>query len=87
MKKFTGIKFDCFKGVCDHIMKIRDIAAQLKSLEVEISNSFLVYFILNSLPAEYSSFKISYNTHKEKWSVNKLLIIYVKKKVRLKQEK
>jgi hypothetical protein len=42
-------------------MKMRDMAAQLKSLEVEISESFLVHFILNYLCFEYSHFKISYN--------------------------
>ncbi|GAV66175.1 UBN2_2 domain-containing protein [Cephalotus follicularis] len=44
MRKLSGIRFDNFKSVCKHIMEMRDIAAQLKSLEVEMSNSFL--FIL-----------------------------------------
>ncbi|KAF7812021.1 Retrovirus-related Pol polyprotein from transposon TNT 1-94 [Senna tora] len=41
---------------------MRDIAAQLKYLEVKISNSFLVHFVLNSVPNQYGPFKISYNT-------------------------
>ena len=65
-------------------MEIRDIAAQLKSLEVEISNSFLVHLILNSLPIEYGPFKISYNTHKEAWPVNELLAMCVQEEERLK---
>jgi hypothetical protein len=47
-------------------MKMRDISAQLKSLEVDISKSFLVHFILNSLPSKYTPFKISNNTQKDK---------------------
>lgn len=47
---------------------MRDTAARLKNLKVEISYSFLVHFILNYLPLEYGAFKISYSIHKEDWS-------------------
>jgi hypothetical protein len=66
---------------------MRDMAAQLKSLDVDISESFLVHFILNSLPSEYVPFKISYNTHKDKWSVNELLTMCVQEEERLKHDK
>ena len=65
---------------------MRDIAAQLKTLEVEMFNSFLVHFILNTLPQQYGPFKISYNTHKDKWSINKLLTMCVQEEKRLKME-
>ncbi|RVW24227.1 hypothetical protein CK203_091370 [Vitis vinifera] len=65
MTKMCSMKFNGTKGVHEHIMEMRDIIAQLKSLEIEMSESFLVHFILNSLPSEYEPFKISYNTHKE----------------------
>ncbi|KAL5856615.1 hypothetical protein ACOSQ3_004073 [Xanthoceras sorbifolium] len=73
-------------GVRDHIMQIRDIAAQLKKLEVDISESFLVHYILNTLPQRYRPFKISYNTHKDKWSINKLMTMCVQEEGRLLQE-
>ena len=47
------MKFDGSKGIHEHIMKMRDIAAHLKSLEVEMFKPFLVHFILNSLQFEY----------------------------------
>ena len=50
-----------------------DIAAQLKKLGIDISESFLVHFILNTLPHQYGPFKISYNTHKDKWLINELM--------------
>ncbi|KAK2992078.1 hypothetical protein RJ640_023461 [Escallonia rubra] len=56
-------------------MEMRDIATQLKSLEIGISETFLVQFILDSLPIEYGPFKFFYNTHKDKWSINELLTI------------
>ncbi|KAL4302401.1 hypothetical protein GQ457_10G005890 [Hibiscus cannabinus] len=54
---------------------MRDLAARLKALEVEMSDSFLVHYILNTLPPQYGPFKISYNTHKDKWSIDELLIM------------
>lgn len=77
MVKLSSMKLIGVKGVRKHIMEIRALAAQLKSLEVEISDSFLVYLILNSLSSQYGPFKISYNTHKEKWSINELLTMCV----------
>ncbi|RVW79409.1 hypothetical protein CK203_056117 [Vitis vinifera] len=47
--KFTSLKLTGIRGVCKHIMEIKDIVAQLKKLEVEMSESFLVHFILNTL--------------------------------------
>jgi hypothetical protein len=58
-------------------MEMRGMSVQLKFLEVDISESFLVHFILNSLPSKYTPFKISYNTHKDKWSMNELLTMCV----------
>ena len=86
MNKLSGMKHNKSRTVREHIMEMRDIAAQLKSLEVEISESFLVQFILNSLPAEFGPFKISYNTHKEKWSINEILTMCVQEEERLKHE-
>ena len=86
MTEMCSMKFNGTKGVCEYIMEIRDIAAQLKSLEIEMSESFLVHFILNSLPFEYALFNILDNT-KEKWSINELLAMCVQKKGRLNQER
>ncbi|KAL5717992.1 hypothetical protein ACHQM5_010938 [Ranunculus cassubicifolius] len=74
------------KGVREHIMQMRDIAAQLKNLEVEMSEPFLVHYILNTLPQQYGPFKISYNTHKEKWSINELMTMCVQEESRLVME-
>ncbi|KAL1334041.1 hypothetical protein AAHE18_11G147900 [Arachis hypogaea] len=86
MAQLSSMRLTGVRGVREHIMRLRDIAAQLKALEVEISDSFLVHLILNSLPAQYGPFKISYNTHKEKWSINELLVMCVQEEGRLIQE-
>ena len=64
MSKLSSMKLTSISGVHEHIIKMRDIAAQLKKLEVEIPDTFLVYSILNSLPSQYGPFKISYNISK-----------------------
>ncbi|RVW36520.1 Retrovirus-related Pol polyprotein from transposon TNT 1-94 [Vitis vinifera] len=84
--KFTSLKLTGIKGVREHIMEMKDIVAQLKKLEVEMSESFLVHFILNTLPPQYGPFKISYNTHKDKWSINKLMTMCVQEEGRLLME-
>ncbi|GMI86580.1 hypothetical protein HRI_002327300 [Hibiscus trionum] len=71
--KFTSLKLTTVKGVRDHINKTRDLAARLKALEVEMSESFLVHYILNTLSPQYEPFKIFYNTHKDKWSIDEIL--------------
>ncbi|XP_028069257.1 uncharacterized protein LOC114271818 [Camellia sinensis] len=87
MNKLSGVKHNNFRSVREHIMEMRDIAARLKSLEIEISESFLVNFILNSFPVQYGAFQISYNIQKEKWSINELLTMCVQEEDRLKHGK
>ncbi|KAL6345280.1 hypothetical protein AAG906_015763 [Vitis piasezkii] len=84
--KFTSLKLIDIRRVRKHIMEMMDIVAQLKKLEVEMSESFLVYFILNTLPPQYGPFKISYNTHKNKWSINELMTMCVQDEGRLMME-
>ncbi|KAL0313497.1 UNVERIFIED_CONTAM: hypothetical protein Sradi_5749000 [Sesamum radiatum] len=84
--RFTSQRLTGLNGVHEHIMQMRDIAAQLKSLEVDMSESFLVHYILNTLPPQYAPFKISYNTHKDKWSINELMTMCVQEEGRLSME-
>jgi hypothetical protein len=75
--KFSSLRLTSVRGVREHILQMRDNVAQLKKLEVEMSESFLVHYILNTLPHQYGPFKISYNTHKDKWSINELMTMCV----------
>ncbi|RVW90040.1 Retrovirus-related Pol polyprotein from transposon TNT 1-94 [Vitis vinifera] len=84
--KFLSLRLTDVSGVREHIMQMRDIAAQLKTLEVEMSNSFLVHFIWKTFPQQYGPFKISYKTHKDKWSINELLTMCFQEEGKLKME-
>ena len=48
--QFSSTKLTEITGVRDHIMRMRDIAAQLKSLEVTMSDTFLVHYLFNTPP-------------------------------------
>ena len=49
-----------------------DKAAKLKTLRMQVDETFLVQFILNLLPSQFDAFKIHYMTNKDKWSLNEL---------------
>ncbi|PHT50451.1 Respiratory burst oxidase -like protein C [Capsicum baccatum] len=54
MKRLSSMTFDRSHTVREHIMEMRVIDTELKSLEVDMSASFLVHFILNLLSTEYA---------------------------------
>ncbi|KAK2998807.1 hypothetical protein RJ639_022683 [Escallonia herrerae] len=60
-------------GVRELILRMNDMASQLKGLDMEMSEGFLVHFIMSSLPAQFDPFKINYNTQKEKWKMSELI--------------
>jgi hypothetical protein len=49
MDKLSMMKHCKSKSVREHIIEMRDIAAQFKSLEVNICESFIIHLILNTL--------------------------------------
>ncbi|CAL9098515.1 unnamed protein product [Musa textilis] len=53
---------------------------------MNVDESFLVQFILNSLPSQFGPFKIHYNTNKDKWDLNELTSMCVQEELRLRQE-
>ena len=66
MAKLITMKYDGNRGVQDHILNMTDKATKLGALGMQVDESFLVQFILNSLPSQFGPFKIYYNTNKEK---------------------
>ncbi|KAA0055452.1 Retrovirus-related Pol polyprotein from transposon TNT 1-94 [Cucumis melo var. makuwa] len=69
-----------------YIMKMSNLAGKLKALDIEINENLLVHLILISLPAQFTQFKISYNTQKDKWSINELISQCVQEEYRIKRE-
>ena len=51
-----------------------------------MSQTFLVHFMLNTLPTQYGLFKIFYNTYKDKGSINELMAMCVQQDGQLPME-
>ena len=66
--------------------KMSNLVTRFKALKLELSKDILVHLVLISLLTQFSPFKISYNTQKEKWTLNELIAKCVQEE-RLKQEK
>ncbi|GJS00642.1 UBN2_2 domain-containing protein [Tanacetum coccineum] len=85
--KMLTTKYDGVSGVREHIMMMSDMANKLKGMYMEISEGFLVCFIMTSLSMQFGPFKINYNTQKEKWKISELIAMCVQEEERLKVEK
>ncbi|RDX82054.1 hypothetical protein CR513_37206, partial [Mucuna pruriens] len=68
-------------------MEMSNLASKLKSLELELGEDLLVYLVLVSLFAYFAQFKVSYNTQKEKWSLNELISHCVQREEGLQRDK
>ena len=51
MAELTTMKYDGHKGIRQHILNMTEKAAKLKALGMGMDESFLVQFVLNSLPS------------------------------------
>lgn len=87
IKRLVGEKYDASGSLREHIMKKCHMAAKLKTMEMEISDGFLVHFIMSSLPQEFSPFVINYNSMKVKWGIDELIAMCVQEEERLKAER
>ena len=66
MSDLTNAKFEWSQPIHDHVTSMANLAAKLKSLGMEVNETFLVQFIMNSLPPEFGQFQVNYNSLKEK---------------------
>ncbi|RVW13644.1 Retrovirus-related Pol polyprotein from transposon TNT 1-94 [Vitis vinifera] len=87
LSKLVSIRYKGKKNIREYIMEMSNLVTRLKTLKLEFSEDILVHLVLISLPTQFSPFKISYNTQKEKWTLNELIAQCVQEEERLKQEK
>ena len=86
MSTLTTMKFDGSRTMHEHVIEMTNFSTRLKSLGMEVDESFLVQFILNSLPSEYGPFQMNYYTMKDKWNVHELHSMLVQEETRLKNQ-
>ncbi|XP_057444105.1 uncharacterized protein LOC130736281 [Lotus japonicus] len=87
MSELMTKRFDWSQPIHDHVTSMANLAAKLKSMGMDVSEYFLVQFIINSLPSEFGQFQVNYNTIKEKWNFQEIKAMLIQEEGRLKKEK
>ena len=72
------------ENIQEYIMEMSNLVTKIKALKLELSKDILVHLVLISLPTQFSPFKISYNTQKQKRTLNALIAQCVQEEERLK---
>jgi hypothetical protein len=70
-EKYTG------GSVRDHILRMSNIAARLKPLDLTINDGFLIYLVFNSFMKEFETFEVNYNSMNDKWTLEKFIAMRV----------
>jgi hypothetical protein len=78
-EKYTG------GGVRDHILRMSNVAARLKPLNLAIKDGFLIYLIFNSLLTEFETFEVNYNSINYKWTLKKFIAMCVQEEEKIKR--
>ncbi|RVW40748.1 hypothetical protein CK203_080741 [Vitis vinifera] len=74
-----------YVGVRDHIIKLKHYFNKANEMKVELSEEFLKWLILESLPASFDAMKLTYNASKKEWTLEELTSIVVQHEVSLKK--
>ena len=87
LRKLVGMKYTNKENIREYIMEMSNITRKLKALKLQLSDDLLVHLILISLPAQFSQFIVSYNTQKDKWTLNELISHCVQEEERINKDK
>ncbi|KAM0894217.1 hypothetical protein ACQ4PT_024623 [Festuca glaucescens] len=85
MSELTTKKFDWSCAMHDHVTSLTNVAAKLKTMGMDVGETFVVQFIMNSLPPEFGQFQVNYNTIKDKWNLQAIKAMLIQEEGRLKK--
>ena len=57
MSELTNMRYDAAMGVREFILRMVHTQTKLKAHNIDLSDHFILYHVLNVLPAEYSQIK------------------------------
>ena len=84
-KLLTTTMYDGVGGVRDHIIKLKHYFNKANEMKVELSEKFLKWLILESLPTSFDVVKLTFNALKEEWTLEELMSIVVQHEISLKK--
>ena len=73
-------------GIRDHILKMSNMNGKLAEMDMVLSDEFVVHLVFKSLPQEFSTFAVNYNSMTEKWDMHKLIAMCVQEEERIKAQ-
>ncbi|RDX78768.1 hypothetical protein CR513_40906, partial [Mucuna pruriens] len=86
--KMSNLLTKLIRGnIREYIIEVSNLATKLRSLKLELDEDLIMHLVLIYLPAYFGQFKVSYNTQKDKWSLNELISHCVQEEERLQRNK
>jgi hypothetical protein len=73
IKRLATEKYSFNNGVREHILKMSNMTSNLKPMDMELKDGFIVHLIMSSLSKEFEAFEINYNSQPESWGIEKLI--------------
>src|SRR6185312_2098192 len=70
----------------DHIMGMCTLNSKLKPMNLDLKEEFMVHLVFASLPKEFATFVVNYNSQPEKWNMEKSIAMCAQKEDRLKKQ-
>ena len=70
-KRYTG------GGIREHILEMSHIANKLKTMNMPLPEAFVVQLVFKSLPKDFETFNVNYNTQTEEWSLEKMIAMCI----------
>ncbi|CAL2241924.1 unnamed protein product [Prunus armeniaca] len=87
MSQLTDRKYNGEGCIRTHILNMVEIGNKLKALKVNVDETMMVHFAINSLPSIYRQLKTTYIAQKEIWSVTDLIGICVQEEQSIRKDK
>ncbi|KAL8133618.1 hypothetical protein AgCh_008897 [Apium graveolens] len=83
LSKLVTMMYNGNGNIRKYIIGMCNLAGKLKELKLELSDELLVHLVLISLPPQFGHFVVSYNTQKEKCTLNELISHCVQEEYRV----